>query len=658
MEHITKEEILGLPVTTNRINVEWNKDTFFSKYSVVSYRMTNGKKNLSYEQLSDVPSLSVAGFWAKYEEGIPPYTKFFVLSKKGNEKAVLLALRSHDEVASSVDNLQSYTDDVQQRIVASLAINSLGKKRTAKMMYNNGTLLVCDDNNFGVSKSSKELVCLQIEVNSFMNISAHTVSFVNPKDEKDLRKHSTCVFLQSKEMDGCLWLGRSIKPVVIKGQDIKYKLSELYIKGKRFKSSHNLVPYWPWKADKYNHGKLFVIWQVVESVNEAFKGTINIDFTDYKVEDYTEFRPKDQNLTLLLKEYFAGKKIFVEDPFGSAASKKQIKQLKDEIRKIGEDIKVRTKLSTCDMEIKLCSRDDDQHYLQSLERMVISCALQHVVHTGDENIDNISTPMAKRILMELLIKDCNAKQKIPSKLCEKAAGWTFYRWKINQGRVYGASLYTEGNTIAFDDYGFDGGIGEDYPLFIKQEIGYSYPEKIMGRHDYIALRKGDNTYLILNTDEIPILDAKLIDEAYGKIISGKDDNYNTIALFKRKKEGTNHKFLRGYIGFHLWKSDGIDGQDAYSYIAGWNSENINTTNPQIDKVPHARRIFVLKKGNPDAVKNDINEIKNMLMEGFGRWDELMTYPFPFKFLQEHLDSQCEITFSKHWNDITFNKDII
>ena len=85
MEHITKEEILNLPVTTNRINVEWNHDGFFNKYSIVSYRMTNGKKNLSYEQLSNVTSLSVTGIWAKYEDRLPSYTKFFVLTKKGEE---------------------------------------------------------------------------------------------------------------------------------------------------------------------------------------------------------------------------------------------------------------------------------------------------------------------------------------------------------------------------------------------------------------------------------------------------------------------------------------------------------------------------------------------------------------------------------------------
>ena len=45
------------------------------------------------------------------------------------------------------------------------------------------------------------------------------------------------------------------------------------------------------------------------------------------------------------------------------------------------------------------------------------------------------------------------------------------------------------------------------------------------------------------------------------------------------------------------------------------------------------------------------EIVEMLKFGFGRWNELMTYPFPFKFLQVYLDNANEIAFSKHWCEI-------
>ena len=35
----------------------------------------------------------------------------------------------------------------------------------------------------------------------------------------------------------------------------------------------------------------------------------------------------------------------------------------------------------------------------------------------------------------------------------------------------------------------------------------------------------------------------------------------------------------------------------------------------------------------------------------------MTYPFPFKFLQEYLDDAAETAYSLHWKDITLRKDL-
>lgn len=153
---------------------------------------------------------------------------------------------------------------------------------------------------------------------------------------------------------------------------------------------------------------------------------------------------------------------------------------------------------------------------------------------------------------------------------------------------------------------------------------------------------------------IPILDVNLIDEAYSKVAN----NGETVAMFKRKKVA--HKYLRGYIGFHLWKTDGIDGnpEGSYSYISGTNSESMKITpKTKMDKMPRARRIFILHKENPELIDQQILEICKMLKFGFGRWNELMTYPFPFKFLQEYLDDAAETAYSLHWKDITLRKDL-
>ena len=94
---------------------------------------------------------------------------------------------------------------------------------------------------------------------------------------------------------------------------------------------------------------------------------------------------------------------------------------------------------------------------------------------------------------------------------------------------------------------------------------------------------------------------------------------------------------------------------SYSYISGTNSENMQITQgTKMDKMPRARRIFILHRENPSTIETEIMEIVEMLKFGFGRWNELITYPFPFKFLQEYLDNVCETVFSKHWKEITYS----
>ena len=656
---IDEQYIKSLPLTTNKINVTFDKDVFFSKYSIVSYYGSKDLKNLAYEQLADAPCVSVTGIRARWT-GSFPSIHFFILAVKGEETNILNSLRDYDYIRSQIDTLEEYDEVLQKRIIASLAINSLGKKKKNKMMYNDGSLLVCDDKNFNIPKSRQELVCLKIEVNEYMNLIARTTSFSNPTSFKELAIHKNCVFRVSDDIGGYLWEGRSAKPIVVKDfKDGDYNLKELYILKKRFSDNKNNVPYWPYNKENYTHGKLFVLWQVVNSVNEDFKGLLEIGFCDFQVLHYDECKTGDDMLSLL-RQYFSGKTIYIDDPFGTVASKELILKLKSEVKSLmGDCLIFSKKHSSNDMVIKLCEpkelASDWTHYTQSLYRLAHSCnALQHI--TVQENKKSeITKASARRILIELLVKDSLINRIMPKQLTELMCGWVFYRYKINKDFVHGASLAVDTDgSMNIEEYGLSrNSLGEDFEQFVQEYLKFNDYDKIRGGRDYMALEKNGNVYLIIDTDEIPILDVKLIDEGYGQVINKGE----TVAMFKRKKNV--HEYLRGYIGFHLWKSDGLDGgQDAsYSYIAGINSDLKITQYNKMDKMPRARRIFVLNEDNPEAVSSDINEITTMLKFGFGRWNELMTYPFPFKFLQEYLDDACETVFSKHWKDITFRGDL-
>ena len=653
--------IKSLPITTNRIEVSWDKDKFFEKYSIVSYYSTDPeRKNLAYEQLGDVPFISVTGIKDRWENQHFPSVLFFILTVKGKEQEVLNSLRTYNDVKAWTNTLEKYEDKVQQRIIASLAINSLGKKKNSNMMYNDGSLLVCDDKNFGARKSRKELVCLKIEVNEYMILTARTTSFSNPYNEKDLLKHRTCTFQVAKDFDGDYWSGQAVKPIIIKSvKSGEYDLKKLFIQKKNFKDNKNLVPYWPYNVDDYSHGKLYVIWQVVESVNEAFKGTVEVNFRDSLVIHYDECKTKDGILNLI-QEYLAGRSISFEDPFQTSGSKSVITNFKNEAQEIMSGHLVFSKRPTPnDIIIKLCEPKEENSvatlYSQSMVRMLNNGnALQHITYYGDKKLDLLDTSSVRRILIELIVKDSLAKRVMPKPLVDMLDGWNAIRYKINQGNVHGASMkISNQGTIEIEQYGLSqDNQGEDFENFIFQNLKYSDYDKIRGAREYMALVKDGNVYFIVDTDEIPILDVNLIDEAYNQV-ANKDE---TVAMFKRKKVA--HDYLRGYIGFHLWKTEGIDGEpnSSYSYISGTNSESMKITpKTKMDKMPRARRIFILHKENAELIEQHIFEICEMLKFGFGRWNELMTYPFPFKFLQEYLDDAAETAYSLHWKDITYKK---
>ncbi|MBR1512855.1 MAG: hypothetical protein IJ622_01030 [Bacteroidales bacterium] len=656
---VSFDEIKEWPVTTNRIRVMVDEKAFFSEYAIVSYYSANKEfKNLAYEQLSDLPFISVAGIRARWDTRQMPFVKFFVLAKKDNSYAVLNSVREYERICSKIDCLDEYNQILKQRIFASLAINSLGGLKTGQMMYNDGKLLICDDRNFLIPKSRKELVCLKVEVNEYLNLIAKTTSFSSPRNIDELRHKHHCVFQVGDDILGQWWSGQSIKPVVIR-KDInvgKFDLDKLYVQKKRFSDNHNMVPYWPYNPENYTHGRLFAISQVVDSVNERFAGIVNLQFAGFEVLLYDEYKT-DKTMLRFLLDYLKEKRIYIENPFGDA-SKALIQEIEERLQEVMENtIIFPLKPNKADLIIKLCEpkEEDSPHsfYSQSLDRLAYEgIAMQHVVFYNNPKDDAFAKAEARRVLIELLVKDCLIKRCLPLELCNLIKGWEFVRYKIHDGFVLGARMELESNnSVRIEDFGFSNTQSPvDFESFSHNSLHFDDYDRIRGSRDYMAMLKKGNVYLIIDTDEIPILDVSLIDETYAEILS----NTLPLSVFKRKKEV--HKYLRGYIGLHLWKEDGLYGEPnaSYAYISGINSENMQIMkSTKMDRMPRVRRLFVLHIENEDVVDDDIREIVAMLKYGFGRWNEMMTYPFPFKFLKEYLDGVSEMAFSKHWNEITY-----
>lgn len=644
-------------ITTNKVQLSWDREAFLSRFSVITYCRDDHKECLSYEQLVENVSnvISVVGIRARWQDGF--YTRFFILTEKTDSEEVLRALRCISNLRSSYAVLMQYPLELRERIIASLALNSLGMVANSNSaMCSGGSLILCDSRNF-LCRSGKEVVCLEVGINGYMVLYAKTITFAHPRDLRELKNYHKQLFSISNIVHGDWWSGRAVVPISLKKAQ-GAQPEDLYIQ-KKLSSKHNQVSYWPYDPHNYTRGRLFVICQRLESVNIRYKGILQLSFSEYEPLLYDEYKKKESQevLNSIFKTFQLGS-MYIEDRFGTPESLSCVSDIRKSMAEALEGEPNWANIpESASYILKLCTAEEENEsarteYVRSLDRLRYDDrVLQHITIDSD---DGFSAVKARRVLLELFVKDCLVKGVIPNMLSKPLSGWEFLRYKILDGFVVGSSLIVkEGGSLCFSDFGFSGeSPALDFESFARERLLFTDVDKIKGSRDYLVMRKGETVLMIIDTDEIPILDVAKIDEGYGRVLN----NGEPLSIFKRKKD--KYQYLGGYLGFNLWRTDGLSGEQngAYSYVCGYNSEGIqfgSAAHPlKMDRMPRVRRLFVLHKGGEDNVDEIVSgEVAGMLKSVFGRWGELMTYPYPFKFLAEHLDSLSETAFSTHWGQL-------
>ena len=433
-------------------------------------------------------------------------------------------------------------------------------------------------------------------------------------------------------------------------------LETLYIQKKKRKGNNNIVPYLPLDKENYTRGKMFVLSQIIDSVNEEYKGLLSLKFCIFNVKDYDEYR-SEKDTNTFLAEYYINKFIYCLNPFKDEGSDEVLNSFKNEVEGIFNNKKIFVdEPSTETMVVQLCKPSpgktgNDNYMVFPTGLNKDTNALQHLTFYGKKMLDKMSKAKARRILLELIIKDSLLQHKMPEGLMKYLIGWQFIKYRMHDDMILGGNMQvSEEGTIEIDNIGFDAADVRTNPTyFFNQELLYTDTQMFTGARDFHVMKKANNVYMIYDTEEIPIFDTDKLNAAYEDILNGIENT----TMFKRKKE--SHDFMQGYVGCTIWESEGLKGSKypSYSYFSGVNNGSLRfyRDSESIDKMPRARRIFVLHAEDEKAIDMDIKEIIIMLRYGFGRWNELMTYPLPFKFLTEHLDKMCLTTFDKHWNKV-------
>ena len=734
------------PLLTSRLDVEIDETRFFERYGVICFQSEDPKmRHLPYESLTGLPILAVAGIGDRFLPDVTRFSiRFFLLVEREDMAKVCDFLRGKPVKGIVLDRMIPWNEKQKKRVIASLAVNSLGRilKSASRKMYNTGALLLFDDRNFGFDRETDGIVGLKIEVSPYLILTAETATFSHPYSVEQLEKYTGDVFHLSSRIEGDLWIGDTLKPISIEqGKESAIPLEELYIRKGNY-GSHNIVEHWPFDRENYTRGKLFAMWEMVREVNQRYKGMVRLSFNQVTSYEYDEYESSKEMMASLY-HYMRGREISIIDPFQGERSRQAIENLKVKWHHpdlMGEDIRFTENDLSCPMLIYLTDEKPSQNELEKAKRVLKGekkkedekdskwtpeyaktllsdeayhrlddlsglggHAVQHVIvpylHAPvkdkkkkdkekedstalaeplspplnedfadivldeEEMTDTVpkdeqkkTTPKkkglakARRILMELMAKECVLLRKIPSEMVSVAPGWRFWEYKIIDGVITGSwlEILPDGrmeigpfhNTVSKTPY--------FYELFVEDVLRYpGNPRVFQGAQDYRVFSKEGNVYMIINTDEIPMLDGEVIDAEYERIETEKDK----LSAFKRVDDV--HRNFRAYIGFHMWETETFDKVPrAYAYTNGVYRTELNISEKGgIMRMPRIKLLYVLSAERPELIDNQLSEIVQLLKHGMGRWREMMTYPLPYKFLGEYLDREAECVYGFHWYEV-------
>ena len=598
-------------------------------------------------------------------------------------------------------------------------------------LYNYGSLIVCSWDNFGVGKKTashrnreecEELIALNISLDKFCHLIASTETYSHPLTLEKAKKQGERVFVESEVESEQLWDKRVLKPVSLSTVDWNkmdrlLKQNQLWIKktAPGLHDKKNVVPHLEYNPDYIDRGKQAVLHEVIAKVSNAYVGLLKLSFNKQKTyfDELVSPTKTGDALEKLIRSYLKDKTICIDVPKdlgnrikissqekGEWSPELLAEELKNGIVhfmtggnpsvKVGElfgDEVFQTETTRfvdsaneCDILLRICEEMPYKKYAEpNAETWYIKGAartelrnrvVQHITYTGLHRDDALAEAEIRRILLDLIVKDCNRPsicrlpQDFPREQLQIATGWVFIRYRVVEDKVYGATLTIrrdggmEYRALAPNNEREKFREGLPVYQFAKDELGCDMKAIDYGKKpDYLVMKKDGNCYLILNTEERPILPMDSIRDYDRRWMEDqkktKEEQSMSISSIKNIEE--RHTYLQGYQGLHYWETDeseGFKNTSSLFYLPGYSSKKMKVLiTGMILRVPIVRKVIRLRVNNPDLVPTQQQELLTMLKAGLGRWQELTVAPFPFKFLLEYLNDASQETWGILWKDV-------
>lgn len=610
MDHYTTGEV---PFATNKVVAEINYDAFFDKYEIISYHDPRGAyRNIPYADMVKVPHLSVYGLWHFFYQKDRKSQIFFILSYKKDAKRVFEHLRNiYPSLLVRIENFVEYPS-VRDLVITSLALNSLARVGDAQGCYSDGKLMLSDIHNFGYSfipGSWEVLVCLQIAINSYWNMTAVTKTISKVYEgaiaSGKLKKRGNKLFMLKRSPNG---MPDVLTPCTeAAAASFGLKPTDLFWVCKAGRHRH-AVPLLPFSPEKAKSGRLFYMYYTIEALNKAFEGMICVKFTTYAHYIVGKNFGTKNTLDKVLEEVLTSKRIRLDNPFSDNKSSGFSERLINVLKTlVPADTIIEEGLKSPDAAIHIVLNESavpdeldesnpesnkskkgieksqavETYYYKGAKLSVLPYPVQHTYYIPNafQDLSRGVIAKARRILLELCAKLIVKNGQIPVSVLDKNKGWEYIQYKQIKGMVHGVSMIIdEQGALKFQEYGLSIKDDTTFEFFIKGILGYPHPEKLKGSKDYKVVRNLDsgNTYVIIDTDEMGIPNALNLDVAYEQISKGRYILLGNLLNLCREGGATLEEVgeLDDYVREQDWYDDEIVPYDQL--------DNIGTLFPFVD----------------------------------------------------------------------------
>lgn len=503
-------------IINNKINVAFNKEKIAEDFDI--YKLSLENKNNSFKtNVLDIPNLEFKAKSVVYTYG----NVWYVMFKKDKVDKIKFKNAINKEAPNTtVEKVDILIDKIYPNVMTQLILNML-YSNDDDTTYSNitGALYFFNHNWMKKDKKSgglKSFHCLRFKLSSdmYMELSVTTFSKLSCFRSEKIRSQGKYLF------DKDTGIFRK------KLKSDEYNENELFILRSRYPNNHNTVPFLKFNSLKdFKNSKVGIFNKFICDVEEELGEYITIENGGY--EEYETVHANNDSYEV--KDYgvlLKGRDIVIEDLVRSEESRELINRIRIDLE---ESYKIKTRLGVIDkgaLNIRIIFNKDyynDNKIEDPHNNVINDFVVQHrTIESFYDTTDTKEKSALKKIIQELIIKDDIKNNKISLVNWDKYGyeePWTFVarnEIKTVEKSKYKNYLYSKMvvdvdgtfEITTYDDRE-DNSLDWEFSEIENAFVNYNNPEL---KPEGLFYRSIENINIILHTEQFTMPDFKKLSE--------------------------------------------------------------------------------------------------------------------------------------------------